>query len=264
MTTATEIGWRFFVEKWGAIYSQHGDLKWPLPNDQPGVWMDFKGQCQLCKSGLHASPTIFDALQERQGYILGKVEAQGIQERDETKFSARSMRVLTLYEKEHIVGLAVLAAIMCFSKSKEKVSNDEKPLLAINGCLNWIENPSNGNDDWARAVEKRAEGLSESEIGALEKVAWRTATYAEAATARTAFCCGDRSRGAAWAVAAAVAAASAAAIGTASTEWAEAVPTFIKNFNGFAEQLLELPKNKLADFLEEKLNLKDNLCAKNA
>ncbi|MDP3767055.1 MAG: hypothetical protein Q8S13_03495 [Dehalococcoidia bacterium] len=47
----------------------------PVPAD--GVWLEYLGPLKLCQSGLHASPTAWDALPNAPGPILCRVELDG-------------------------------------------------------------------------------------------------------------------------------------------------------------------------------------------
>jgi len=58
-----------------------------------GEWLEHKGEVIMCKSGLHASPTAFDALQYAPGEVLHLVELDGeiIHEGDKSVASRRKI-----------------------------------------------------------------------------------------------------------------------------------------------------------------------------
>src|SRR3990167_1397899 len=111
--TAPVIAYRFFCEKDGALVSRYGSQTWPQPKGgKPGRWVEHDGPCVLCKSGLHAATTVFNALQEAQGWVMGRVRAESIGAQGGQKFSAGRMRIEKIIDRRHVVGLATLAASM--------------------------------------------------------------------------------------------------------------------------------------------------------
>lgn len=64
----------------------------PIPRD--GRWLDFLGTCVMCKSGLHASRTPFDALQYAPGSTLCLVEVDGIESEQSDKLVCRRRRIV--------------------------------------------------------------------------------------------------------------------------------------------------------------------------
>ena len=63
-----------------------------IPED--GVWLEHDGPVEMCQSGLHASPTPWDALRYAPGPVLCEVEIDGIEFRDADKVVGRRRRIL--------------------------------------------------------------------------------------------------------------------------------------------------------------------------
>ena len=142
MTTKYIItAYRFFEERGGKLVSRYGKQTWPRPNGKPGRWVKHDGPCVLCSSGLHASPTPFDALREAQGWVMGRVHADGIGSQCADKFSAKRMRIVTIFDRRHVVGLAALAAAMSLKYYEDK-HEGKAPRKAIEAAIEWIRNPS--------------------------------------------------------------------------------------------------------------------------
>jgi hypothetical protein len=55
----------------------------PIPPE--GEWLEYTGKVEMCKSGLHFSPTPWDALQYAPGDTLCYVEVKNVTEQDESK-----------------------------------------------------------------------------------------------------------------------------------------------------------------------------------
>ena len=148
---------------------------------------------------------------------------------------------LELCEKEHLVALATLAAILCLPRFEEEYPKDNGPRQSIYATLNWIKNPS----------QKMAEKVKAAKIKFwTTEAGWKSALWAAEAAGAAAIWAEETE------TKAAVKTAGAAAIAVAASWMAASGETFKENFNCLAEQLLDLPKNKLADFLEEKLREK--------
>ena len=141
MTQEYTTAYRFFDERGGKLVSRYGQLTWPRPNGKPGRWVKHDGPCVLCESGLHASPTPFAALREAQGWVMGRVHADGIGSQCADKFSAKRMRIVTIFDRRHVVGLAALAAAMSL-KYYEAKHKGTAPRKAIEAAIAWIRNPS--------------------------------------------------------------------------------------------------------------------------
>ena len=64
----------------------------PLP--AIGEWLEHDGKLEMCVSGLHASPTPFDALQYAPGQFLHLVELDGEIVTQDDKVVARKRRIV--------------------------------------------------------------------------------------------------------------------------------------------------------------------------
>ena len=64
----------------------------PIPAD--GVWLTHAGALMMCESGLHASPTPFDALQYSPGATLCLVDCDGETKRDTDKLVCTRRRIV--------------------------------------------------------------------------------------------------------------------------------------------------------------------------
>jgi hypothetical protein len=63
----------------------------PIPPD--GEWLEHTGEVEVCKSGLHASERLLDALQYATGTTLCRVECDRIVECEPDKFVCRRRRI---------------------------------------------------------------------------------------------------------------------------------------------------------------------------
>ena len=73
-----------------------------------GEWLEFTGKVIPCKSGLHASPDAFDALQYAPGNLLHQVELDGtiLPHGDPVdKFAAQKRRIVATIDAEPIMRL---------------------------------------------------------------------------------------------------------------------------------------------------------------
>jgi hypothetical protein len=231
VTDKTEIirAYRFFdVSSDGTIRSHLGDLAWPAPNGRPGEWVKHAGACVLCKTGLHASPTVYDALQNRQGTELGAVDVREIEASDESKFSARQMRIVEIYSRKKLVGLAGCAAAMVLPLFAEKYAADQRPRRAIEAVIAWLDTqPGSAAAAWSAAA------AAWSAAAAAWSAAWLDTQPGSAAPAAAA----------AWSAAAdARSAARNRPVRAACKQWRE-------NFERHAQAILALPNAELGAYI---------------
>src|SRR5208282_4322807 len=67
----------------------------PIP--PVGEWLKYEGELKMCESGLHASPTAFQALQYAPGELLHRVELSGeIISQDDKSVAQSRMIVATI------------------------------------------------------------------------------------------------------------------------------------------------------------------------
>jgi hypothetical protein len=64
----------------------------PVPPD--GEWLVHDGPVECCRSGLHASERLIDALEYAPGATICRVECRGIEDRHNDKIAARERRIL--------------------------------------------------------------------------------------------------------------------------------------------------------------------------
>ena len=64
----------------------------PVPPD--GEWLEHSGRCVLCRSGLHASRSPFDALKYAPGATLCLVECAGVEGEEGDKLVCRRRRIV--------------------------------------------------------------------------------------------------------------------------------------------------------------------------
>lgn len=82
--TETLLGWHF-------VGDSLRDGR-PIPDD--GVPLVHEGEITICKSGLHASERIIDALPYAPGNTICRVQCAGVAERDNDKFVCRKRTIL--------------------------------------------------------------------------------------------------------------------------------------------------------------------------
>ena len=124
----TTIGYRFFNRSdSGQLISKVGEQSWEV-----GRWEKYDGELILCQSGFHASPTIYDALEERQGNVFGMVECRRLGAgRTDSKFVCAAMRPVAIYDTKQVAGLAAVAAIMVIGHYVKWHKNDDQPIKAM-------------------------------------------------------------------------------------------------------------------------------------
>ena len=73
----------------------------PVPPD--GEWLEHDGKLVMCKSGLHASERLIDALNYAPGSTICRVELDGDMLRDDDKIVAKRRRILWRIDGEAIL-----------------------------------------------------------------------------------------------------------------------------------------------------------------
>ena len=75
----------------------------PLP--KIGEWLEHTGEVKMCESGLHASPTAFDALPYAPGEMLNRVEMEDIVQTDADKVVGRRRKILATIDATALLRL---------------------------------------------------------------------------------------------------------------------------------------------------------------
>jgi hypothetical protein len=75
----------------------------PIP--PAGEWLEHDGEVIMCKSGLHASQTAFDALQYAPGQMLHQVELDGIVQTDTDKLVAKRRKIIATIDATALLRL---------------------------------------------------------------------------------------------------------------------------------------------------------------
>ena len=238
MSKTIERAFRFFdVDSSGVVRSRNGSLTWPAI----GEWVEFAGKVEKCRSGLHASPTVLAALTCRQGSTLGCVEADGIEDRDHEKFACRRMRIVALYSRQHVVGLAALAAALSLKFFESEYPADMRPRKAILACLRWVASKPGSAADAAADASVAAASVADASAYAAAVSAASAASVAAASAASVADASAASAADAAWR--------SADASADARTEWRD-------EFNVSAIELLALPASRIGAFVRSKLPIR--------
>jgi len=147
------IGYRFFVEVDGKLKSRNGDFEWSRPDkDCPGEWVAHEGECEMCRTGLHASPKISYALHQRQGYVFGKIESDDPVDKDEEKYVTHRMRIVRLYTRRQLVGLSALGAAMSLKYFEQRHPKDDRPRKALMEAINYVRTGKWSADSSAAAA----------------------------------------------------------------------------------------------------------------
>ena len=73
----------------------------PIPQD--GIWLHHEGTCVMCKSGLHASRRILDALVYAPGATICRVECADIVGEEKNKLVAKSRKILWRINGEEVL-----------------------------------------------------------------------------------------------------------------------------------------------------------------
>jgi len=133
--------------------SYNGDQKW-----KKGVWVNHKGELELCESGLHASRTPLQSLQYVYGDNWWIVGARGKFKEDKNdKFVCSEMRIIKrLPVKKILVKFAILCAKRCLKNYEKEYPNDNRPRKSIEAAERYYKNPSKKNKDVAEAAARSA------------------------------------------------------------------------------------------------------------
>jgi hypothetical protein len=256
------FAWRFFDVQDNVVRSRANKFEWPAP----GEWAVHKGEPKLCASGFHGCRTLTQALRERQGTTLGLVEADEIGGEDETKFTARRMRIVTVFERERLVAFACLAARCVLPLFARKRPNDDRPQKAISLSLQWVAQGGGGGlrpSLRQAASEARQAAYAAADAYAAAAYAYAAAAYAAAyadadaadadaaayADAADADAAADAAAAAAAAYAAAAYAADAAAYAAAYAYAAAARKKLRAFLDSKAQELVSVPLDMLAEWV---------------
>lgn len=68
-----------------------------------GEWLRHEGEIEICRTGLHASERLFDALGFAPGNMLHRVECRDIRGRESDKFVCRERRILWSLDAEPVL-----------------------------------------------------------------------------------------------------------------------------------------------------------------
>lgn len=68
-----------------------------------GEWLTFTGPVAICRSGLHASQTPYDALQYAPGQMLHRVELEEVQEEHADKVVARRRKIVATIDATNLL-----------------------------------------------------------------------------------------------------------------------------------------------------------------
>jgi len=163
----------------------------PIPAD--GEWLTHEGAIRLCKSGLHASPRILDALQYAPGSTVCRVAVDGEIQRGDDKLAA-SRRVI-------FWRLGAAAILQAFARSaalsvihlwdaraivREYLETGDESLRRAARTGAWAA--VNASDEWvaanaAKAAANAAEGAAARAVRDAARAAARDAANAGARAA---------------------------------------------------------------------------------
>ena len=170
-------GYRFVTED---LRSEHGTVQWVVDE-----WQHFKGNLEMCKTGLHASKEPMDSLR----YIFGSrwfiCEAKGKILKDTDKFCASDMRLLKEIPVTVIKRFAIECAKHVLPIFEKEHPSDKRPREAIEATEKYLAEPTEENLKKLDAARNAA--------GAAQDAAWAAWAAAWAAWAAA--------RDAAWAAA---------------------------------------------------------------
>ena len=106
----------------------------PLPDI--GKWLIHDGEVEMCKSGLHASPTPFDALQYAPGSMLHKVELAEIVASESDKVVAKRRKIVASYD------VTELCRTFARKQSLSVIQNWKQPVPDV--VMEWL---NTGNEN---------------------------------------------------------------------------------------------------------------------
>ena len=201
-----------------------------------GKWLAHDGEIKMCYSGLHASPTAFQALEYAPGEILHKVYLRGELQEDSNKIVGRERRIIATIDASNI--------LRHFAR---KVALDvahlwDPPQLLIDYLKTGDESTRIAARDAARTATWASAQTAAQDIvwtaaqtaarGAARAAAWGAAGAAAGAAA------GDAARGATWA--AAWTAAGAAAGDAARWRWTAAQDAAWAKYGAMLNEMVDV------------------------
>jgi hypothetical protein len=194
MSTVYTMGWHFTGPK----------LRDGRPIPPVGVWLRHEGPVVPCQSGLHASPTPWDALEWAPGNILHRVELVGAVPHGEPvdKYAASERKIIKSLDVEDIMrrfacdqALAVLPSSAPDIVRRYLVTADDSIMAAARDAA-WADAKAAAWDaakaaawDAARAAAKAAawyaawDAAKAAAWDAARAAAWAAAWYAARAAA---------------------------------------------------------------------------------
>jgi len=180
---------------------QDGVTKWEV-----GKWNKITGKLVPCESGLHASLTPLESLNNVYGDRWFMTEARGEIVKKENKFCANEMRIVREIPIEVIKRFALFCAKDCLINYEKEYPNDKR----VSDCIKATEDYLDGKITLDELSAARSAAWSawsawsaESAARSARSAAWSAAWSAESAarSARSAESAAWSARSAAWSAA---------------------------------------------------------------
>jgi len=145
--------YKFLNLKRGKIVSASGNQKWKL-----GEWVKHDGKLEMCSSGLHSSPTVYQALSYVPGSVLSQVEVKGKSLKDKDKWCSSEMRIIRAWkwQKKDSMALAIFAAESVLKNFEKKYPDDKRPREAIEAAKKVLASDTAKNREAASSASSAA------------------------------------------------------------------------------------------------------------
>jgi len=175
------------------LKSNNGNIKWKI-----GKWQHHKGKLEMCRSGLHCSENIIDAMEYTNAEEIALVGVKGKYLKQDDKQCWESMKIVKVWnwEKEDSVSLAIFAAELCIDNFEKEYPTDKRPRQAIEAAKKWLKNPTEENRSAAGSARSAAESVW-SAAGSADSAAWSAAGSAAGSAAESVWSAARSARSAA-------------------------------------------------------------------
>ena len=176
--------WHFMADKDGKPVLRDGST---VP--AAGKWLNYEGHIEMCKSGLHASKHIIDALKYAPGPWCALVELAGDIAEQSDKMVGRRRKIILIANVDKILHeFACCCAVMAMERSNV---TDERSWQAVDIKLAWLHGMAS-DEDLAAAGEAAGAASGDASGDAAMAAAGDAARAAAGAAARAA--AGDAAR----------------------------------------------------------------------
>jgi hypothetical protein len=165
-TLKTHLCYRFVKDD---MTSESGTMSWKI-----NEWNKVEGKIKCCESGLHASMTPLQSLNNIYGNRWFVAEYKGKIDEQDNKFCASQMRLLKEIPIIVIKRFAIFCAKDCLKNYEKEYPNDKRVSDAIKAAEDYLDGKINLHELSAAesAAWSAARSAAESAAWSAESAAW--------------------------------------------------------------------------------------------